>query len=478
MHRHPAADKADVVVVGAGPAGLTLALTLSLYSVSTILVERRIDVGSRPRATGLSSRSMEVFRALGCEKVVRQQREEVPLSIAFAETVSSPELVSSCAIAPSGATRATSPSDAVFVPQDRLEQALRRCAADSPLITLRSGTDLVDLRAGDETVLCEVEDTTTGDRKSVEGTFLVGADGARSAVRSLAEIEVRTWAGAAPEQFTYAFTAPLWSHIEPRNRHSLYVIVDPARKSSVWPVGDDRWVYADQREPSSDLSEEEVLQRIREAAGIADLPVKFGRTGRFSMDCQVADRFTRGRIHLIGDAAHAVAPRGGTGLNSAIQDAFNLGWRIGWALRGWGDHDVIAGYEDERRPLALRDAEVASAPVGLMRDMYEELALEQAGRLRHSWIDENRTRSTLDLIGRGLTIYLGPESDFFNGRALAEGVQIQITDPLPARQLGIAPTGGVVVRPDGVQLAVWRRQHPPWLELLAAEGVLAARAAI
>lgn len=473
IDRAPTARKADVVIVGAGPAGLTLALTLSSYSVSTILVERRAVVGSRPRATGLSSRSMEVFRVLGCESEIRNEREDIPLSIAFAECVTSPDPVSSFAIAPAAVTKATSPSGAVFVPQDRLEEALRRCAAGTGLIEILHSTALADFRADDRKVVCEVEDLTNSVRSSVEGQILVGADGARSTVRALAEIGAQVWPGAAPEQHTYAFSAPLWPRIRPADRHSLYVVVDPARKSSVWPVGDDRWVYADQREPASAFGTQEAVRRIREATGVRELPIQLGRAGRFSMDCQVADRFTRGRVHLIGDAAHAVAPRGGTGLNSAIQDAFNLGWRIGWCVLGWASGAAVAGYEDERRPLAIRDAEVASAPVGLMRDMYEELSLEQAGRLRHLWLDDKGKVSSLDLVGPGLTLFLGPEAEGFAGR-LPESVQVHRTEPLIARQLGIAAQGGLLVRPDGVPLAAWRRELPAWADRILSGGDLAS----
>src|SRR5207302_1277589 len=134
-------------------------------------------------------------------------------------------------------------------------------------------------------------------------------------------------------------------------------------------------------------------------------------------------------------------------------------WRLAWSLRGWSDSFGLTRYEAERRPLAIRDAEVASDPLGLMRDMYEELALEQGGRLRHGWLDPAKQTSSLDLVGIGLTVLLGPEGDPFTKRP-ADGVRVEHLGWPVARQLGIAPTGGAMVRPDGVPVAVWTDEPP------------------
>jgi 2-polyprenyl-6-methoxyphenol hydroxylase-like FAD-dependent oxidoreductase len=111
-------------------------------------------------------------------------------------------------------------------------------------------------------------------------------------------------------------------------------------------------------------------ERIRRAAGVADLPLRLERLGSFSSAAQLAEHFRHGDVFLVGDAAHRVTPRGGTGMNTAIQDGHDLGWKLGWVLRGWAHPDLLDSYERERRPVAehnvARSAD-PTAPSGMPR---------------------------------------------------------------------------------------------------------------
>src|SRR6185295_9773058 len=106
-------------------------------------------------------------------------------------------------------------------------------------------------------------------------------------------------------------------------------------------------------------------------AGVADLDVAIERVGSFSFAAQLADRFRSRSTFLVGDAAHRVTPRGGTGMNTAIAGGHDLGWKLGWVLRGWAGPELLDTYESERRPVALHNAERSVDERGSYRDPIE-----------------------------------------------------------------------------------------------------------
>ena len=129
---------------------------------------------------------------------------------------------------------------------------------------------------------------------------------------------------------------------------------------------DDRWVFAQPWDPQTqrveDFTHERVTASIRAASGVPDLPVEVLSVGAFSFAAQVADRYRVGHAFLVGDAAHRITPRGGTGMNTAIQDAHNLAWKLAFVLRGWAGDDLLDTYEEERRPVGARNAARSEAP--------------------------------------------------------------------------------------------------------------------
>ena len=147
------------------------------------------------------------------------------------------------------------------------------------------------------------------------------------------------------------------------------------------------------------------------APGIGDLEVSIERTGAFSFAAQLADRFRAGNVFLAGDAAHRVTPRGGTGMNTAIRGGHDLGWKLGWVLRGWAGPELLDTYEAERRPIAAHNVARSADPDGSAREAADELHVDLGGRIPHVWVRSDAGRvSTLDLLGPGLTLFTGPES--------------------------------------------------------------------
>ena len=112
---------------------------------------------------------------------------------------------------------------------------------------------------------------------------------------------------------------------------------------------------------------------------------------------------------LAGDAAHRVTPRGGTGMNTALQSGYDLGWKLAWVLQGWADGALLDTYESERRVVAEHNITRSIDPNGSRRPVVDELSVDLGGRIAHAWLPAASGRvSTLDLLGPGWTLFTGP----------------------------------------------------------------------
>jgi hypothetical protein len=276
---------------------------------------------------------------------------------------------------------------------------------------------------------------------------------------------------------TALFRAPLWS-ILGEHRYGIYSTTDPGAEGAFLPAGPgDRWGFGYLAETAAGLSAvpgaQEMIDRIRRAAGIRELPVRIERTGSFTSAAQIADRFRGGRTFLVGDAAHRVTPRGGTGMNTAIHGGHDLGWKLAWVVRGWAGAELLDSYELERRPVAEHNVARSADELGSRRPPDEELRVDLGGRIDHHWVmAANGRESTLDLIGPGLTLFTGPRDASWRQAAprLADGppMVVRRLDEMTARAMGIRAGGALLVRPDGVPAGWWSRDVEPGLVLEAA----------
>jgi putative polyketide hydroxylase len=460
-----AGQSVEALVVGAGPCGLVIGITLAQYGVDVLVVEQREGGSSLSRALVVSTRGMELMRRFGLEEAVRAGATEVDPTALVTPTLASSEGVVMPLGYPSDAEAArVSPTRPAWAPQSHCEPLLLAHLQAAPTANVRFGSQLLALDRADDRVRALVVDRASGDQSQIESRYVIGADGAHSAVRR--EIAVSMEGPDDLEVYERVeFVASLDEAVAGR-RHALYVLKHPEVDGSVLARRgrEDRWGLSRERptdRPGMEtLSLAEVVAMIRTATGVGDLDVTVERLSSFTFAAQIAERYRVDPIFLIGDAAHRMTPRGGTGMNTGIQDAFDLGWKLAWVLKGWAPPELLDTYEHERRPIALHNVGRAASKGGARRITDEALPWDLDDRIAHSWLERAGQRvSTLDLIGAGLTQFTATDDTRWTGRAgqtgFAAPVHLEFLEPETAAALDLGPTGGVLVRPDGHEVARW-----------------------
>ncbi len=331
----------DVLIVGAGPTGLVLALWLSHMGVKVRVVDEALEPGTTSRALVVQARTLELYRPFGlADELIRRGRQAEAINLwARGEKRGRAEF------GRMGADISPYPFALVF-PQDEHERLLaERLAARG--VTVERGTRLLSFELRADGVVAQLQ--RGGDRPtSCRVAYLAGCDGARSAVRKGIGAE---FAGGTYEHLFYV------ADVEARGPvmdGELHLDLDEAEFLFAFPLSGERrarliGIVGDgSRE---ELGWDDVSQGVVRRLGIEVDRVNWFSTYR--VHHRVASRFRDGRVFLLGDAAHIHSPVGGQGMNTGIGDAINLAWKLAAALRG-ADPAVLDTYEPERIGFARR----------------------------------------------------------------------------------------------------------------------------
>ncbi|TMR02602.1 FAD-binding protein [Actinomadura soli] len=459
----------EVVIAGAGPAGLVMALTLARYGIEVLVAEKRPRVSTLSRALVVSTRSMEILRSWGLADAVRAGAADVvPRGWVTPALASGEGREFPLGYPTSEEAARVSPAAPAWVPQDHLEPMLLARLREAASVEVRFGSRLVGVEQDAGGVRAILHDEDGGRARTLRALYVVGADGAHSTVREQLGIGL----DGSPVRGGYygvQFRAPLAAFLDGR-RYGLNVITDPAASGILTPRGPgDRWHYGREHRPGQvplvDRTTEQLTELIAAAAGVRGLRPRIESVSEFGFAAQVAERFRAGRGFLVGDAAHQMTPRGGTGMNTAIHDGYDLGWKLAWVLRGWAGDGLLHSYEAERRPVALHNVERSADPNGARCTPEEALPWDLNGRLAHHWLTRNGlTVSTLDLLGDGITVLSDPgRADPHEPPAIPRvhaPVTTHVLPPEIARALGVPPGGARVLRPDGRDLRPGGRDLP------------------
>jgi 2-polyprenyl-6-methoxyphenol hydroxylase-like FAD-dependent oxidoreductase len=399
---------------------------------------------------------MELFRSWGLEPEIWAGGDDVEWRMLTTSTLS--EAASGSVIEVGYPTRSESarlsPTRPAAVPQDHLEMVLLHHLQSLPAARVELALAAEDVWETTNGLRLKVRAGGRGLSHLIRARYVIGADGARSVVRQRLGIGLVTTEDLV-EAHSVVFHAPLWDVVGP-HRYGIYVTETPA-VASFFPAGHmDRWLYGFGWDPEEQgvaaPTEEQVIARIRAGAGVADLPVRVVSQRTFTFSGAIADRFRCGNAFLIGDAAHRVTPRGGTGMNTAIGDGFNLGWKLNWVLNGWAPDSLLDTYESERRPVAEHNLARSLDPMGSRRSASDELRFDLGDRLPHVWIETPTGRiSSLDLLSPGLT-RLGTDglAAQHDNPSEVPPVTSHRLDRKTAAALGADQPGGILLRPDGM----------------------------
>lgn len=458
---------APVVIAGAGPTGLMLACELRIAGVETVLLERLAEPTGQSRALALHARSAEVLDQRGlldpflAEGVVWPSGHYAGLRLDMNRL--------------DGRHKYT-----LHVPQSRVEHLLEKAAVELGA-DIRRGHEVTGLVQRDEGV--EVTVGVDSGEYRLTGSHLVGCDGAHSTVRTLAGIDFpgepsSLWGVLADVD---AFDAPVGIR---------EAIISPRGWFSVIPLDDKltRLMFIQDDPPEGDvenLTSDQLRAMVREMTG---MDVEIGRpqwSSRFGDATRLAERYRDGRVFLAGDAAHIHFPLAAQGMNTGIQDAANLGWKLAATIRGWAPAGLLDTYHTERHPVGefvcgnVRAQIALTFPVDRMApardllsrllefdDVHDYLAGRMSGTdIRYGGAETDdvdpvlgrrlpdATLSTADggttvlgtlRGGRGVLLDLSGRADLSTVRDWADRVDAVAAAPVPE-----LPAGAFLLRPDG-----------------------------
>lgn len=354
-----------VLIVGAGPTGLALAIELGERGIDCLLVERNDRVGHAPRAKTTHTRIREHLRRWGIAGRLAAAAPfgiDYPSNVLFVTRLAGYELARfenafNCA---PGKNDFYS-EHAQWVPQYRLEEVLRGHAQSLPAVDIRFEVDVRSVEERGGAVIAEAVDMASGEAMRIRSEYLVGADGARSLVRGAIGATMEGVQGLS-RNFNIIFRAPGLAEAHPHGPAIMYWQMNAEVPSTLGPMDKgDLWFFMPGNVPGDlELTDESAGALIRKATGIT-MPVEILSCDEWFANRLIATRYREGRIFIAGDACHLHPPLGGYGMTLGVGDAVDLGWKIGAVLDGWASPAILDSYEIERRPVHQRVIDEAVA---------------------------------------------------------------------------------------------------------------------
>ncbi len=357
----PHFSETDVLVVGAGPVGLTLAVDLGRRGVRCMLVEQKPAPEFLPKMERCNARTMEIFRRIGLADAVRRAGlpAGVPMDVYVVFAMNEPPLlrlpypsVDAARAQIAACEDGSMPLEPYqLISQYTLEPLLKAAAEALPSVTVRYGCEFLTLSQDAAGTTATVRGAD-GSAAEIRARFIVGCDGGGSAVRKQLGIALRG-EGNLLRLHQALYRCP-----------SLYgrlPIGDGPGPGRHYHVADDRATFLIMQDSTEHWTLHAVVDRPEDMAAqferAVGVPIDYEMlyVGAWKQNLLLADRYRSGRVFLAGDSAHLVIPTGGLGMNTGVGDAIDLSWKLDAVLRGWGGPRLLDSYEIERRQVGDRN---------------------------------------------------------------------------------------------------------------------------
>ena len=502
------AVQTPVCIIGCGPIGLASALLLAKFEIPSLIIERRGDVNTHPRSRFVDTNTMELMRVLGVEKEI----EATGLGPEWTEynrwfnAVTKDEIAAIASPTFHTVPRDTSPTLPVMTCQDYVENVMLGQVAQNDLVEVRYLTEATAIVDKGDRVFVEIKDIKTSEEVTVEAEYVLGTDGPHSFARQVIGSEMLATPRPNYSQ-DVIFEADLSEYVEGRKAALLYNLTASGVLVFQPLNGVTRWRCQIFKPDAELLSEAETIARIREAVGVDDVPITITSMGIWQPTPGCVDVLGKGRVFLIGDAAHVSLPTGGMGNNIGFSGARNLTWKLAYALKGLVNSEILNTYQEEHHAWALdriavgiktteymgsfigayyRGEDVSpgvkltqqygdydgallsfelssgliakeAEPPPVVEDTTIDFipAVRAGRRAPHVWVNEAAGESILDWFGTTYVLVAGMDVNRERWQKVAASVQLPIeVKQLPAVEV-YDPDEIVLVRPDGIICDRW-----------------------
>lgn len=351
----------QVIVTGAGPVGLTLAIDLGRRGIRCLLIERNERSIQLPKMERCNARTMEIYRRLGIADKVRAAGlpSEAPMDVFLAASMAAPALVHlpypsvAQAKADIAARNDGQPLEPYqLISQYTLEPLLRSIAESLPTVTVHFGWELLAFEQDDLSVVAKIK-TSKGPDQAIRASYLVGCDGGSSTVRKQLDIQLQGEGNIRKLRQALFHCEDLYERI-PMGKGRHYHLADgPLFPFIILQDSTRHWTLH-----AAAASDAEMAEIFRKSLAMP-IPFQMISVNEWTQHLLCASHYARGRVFIAGDAAHLVIPTGGLGMNTGVGDATDLAWKLWAALAGWGGPHLMASYEAERRPIGVRNVKAS-----------------------------------------------------------------------------------------------------------------------